>query len=638
MIASVRAKNLFSFKELEVPFEPGITMYEGFNHDDGTEEAVGKSSILNIVSWVLYGEIPKDVKIDDVVRIGEKSGSGMVDLKNGFSVFRSRRPNDLYLFDSATQEKIKGKDAKETQEMIIQKVGMSFKTFCQAVYFAQNYPNKFITATEEDKAKILAEIDDLSQFDRARKEATQKVKTLEAELSTTALKLSHAIQSRDTAQQQVTSLRKLISVQAQEREQKLAKLTEDLKSAESLVEARENSLKSMEESLTDLQAEKDHINSATPVITSKKYEIERSLKEVDALKIKVMRAKEKEKAAARAAELLNSKIMKLQTPVKGQSCPTCGTDLSKADEATLNKHIEELKLAFQEKDKETLAASQEAYELEASIPDTEESKGLIEQLNSDFKLLMDRGREIDKALMDVQKAAYELEMLRKSVSNISNDLQKSETSIQSEETQKLLSEAEYQQSKFILDAERLEDEKSKVSSDLAKYSALKDAFKEVKSFAFRNTLAELTHKSNFYMSQLFNQEVRIEFSNEGDAGELSKILCKVSIDGDERPLGLYSGGQFRRIQLSVDLALSDLISSRNQGNLGIRFFDEYFKDLSETSMENCLRLFQTLKGTTILIEHNSLFKSIVNQTVHIELTDGVSRIVESEYGSKILEM
>ena len=101
----------------------------------------------------------------------------------------------------------------------------------------------------------------------------------------------------------------------------------------------------------------------------------------------------------------------------------------------------------------------------------------------------------------------------------------------------------------------------------------------------------------------------------------------MTLDGIRRPLGLYSGGQFRRIQLAVDFAISDIIASRSKSPISLKILDESFKDLSESSMEKLLRLLEQQKGGTILIEHNSIFKSIVNNVFSVEFKDGISRSI-----------
>ena len=117
MFKRITAENLFSWEKLDYTIPGGISQVTGWNSDDQSSEGSGKSSCFNILSWVLYGKIPKDAKIDDVIRQGQKSGSGVVELKSGQWIYRSRSPNKLQILEvngTITQ----GKDAKETQLLI----------------------------------------------------------------------------------------------------------------------------------------------------------------------------------------------------------------------------------------------------------------------------------------------------------------------------------------------------------------------------------------------------------------------------------------------------------------------------------------------------------------------------------------
>ena len=164
----VKAKNFLSWEYLEFEIGQGITLIDGFNHDDGSSEGSGKSAILSAIAWGGYGEIPKDANVDEVIRHGQKSCEVRLE-HDDFTIVRSRGPNDLCVYYPGKDKPYRGKDARETQKHIEKLLGMTFKTFCQSIYFPQNYPNKFVTANQEDKGRILSEILDLEQFDRARK-------------------------------------------------------------------------------------------------------------------------------------------------------------------------------------------------------------------------------------------------------------------------------------------------------------------------------------------------------------------------------------------------------------------------------------------------------------------------------------
>jgi DNA repair exonuclease SbcCD ATPase subunit len=156
---------------------------------------------------------------------------------------------------------------------------------------------------------------------------------------------------------------------------------------------------------------------------------------------------------------------------------------------------------------------------------------------------------------------------------------------------------------------------------------LKNGFREIKSYVFKGLLVELNKNANKAISELFEQDVKIEYYNEGEEGEISKIKVKMYIDGNQRSIGLLSGGQFRRAQIASDLALGQLMYNRSNKLLNLQIFDEAFKDLSETTVYNILELLQKQTGSIILIEHNSIIKNSINKVYNVELRNGISQWV-----------
>src|SRR5690606_8961829 len=61
---------------------------------------------------------------------------------------------------------------------------------CQSTYFAQNYDKKFLSSNQEEKGKILSNIQNLQVFDKARKEVMDLLKAENDNLS----KLENQIQ------------------------------------------------------------------------------------------------------------------------------------------------------------------------------------------------------------------------------------------------------------------------------------------------------------------------------------------------------------------------------------------------------------------------------------------------------------
>ncbi len=316
-----------------------------------------------------------------------------------------------------------------------------------------------------------------------------------------------------------------------------------------------------------------------------------------------------------------NKIKDLKNP-KDKACPTCGTVLEKIDKSHFKMAIEE-----QEHEKQEYAEEREGLlkELEGmEIPTTDELNGAITSLEGMLK------RE-EHALLEVETQLKKIALVEKELISKNEEQDRIFTMIEKEEARdgahfdKKLKEVKTALTNALKETKTLRENLKVLTDHSNRLLALKDGFKEVKQYVFQGLLSELTRKSNRFLSELFELPIKIDFSNLSGSGDVSKINVEVTIDGHKRPLGLYSGGQFRRIQLAVDLALSEIVSSRGDSPMNLRIFDEYFKDLSESSMEKALRLIETLRGCTILIEHNSIFKSIVDNTFKVELIDGVSK-------------
>lgn len=623
-VTKITGHNLFSFEDVEISFEKGITIINGFNHDDQTPEGAGKSAIFNILSWVLNGEIPKDAKIDDVIRQGEKSGHGAVELSGRYLVYRSRKPNELYIKDLHTQQVIKGKDATETQVYINDLMGMSFETFCQVVYFAQNYQNKFISSSkqpkEEDRrVKILSEIEELDIFDFARTRVSEGAKELESTIAQQQINVDKFALQIDNLEMNEAEFKLLKRTAELEKQKKLEIL--DAKQAEALVKLATLEEKYLQLNPEDLEKRLVHhdknagfINEKLMIVASDKATLKEKLRNrqnsLDMLN--TMERKHKK---------LCDQVLDLSSP-KETKCRSCGTVLDKTNPDSFKEHIQEIKTEVAELEVSmSKLASDIPEEVSTEKSDKQEQKFRAElEANKKqtliVKMELETANEVPNKIAVLKKQA---EMIQQSQNELAiQDV----TSKYDESLDKITANLK----PLRIQRDKLVKAISSNQDTLEHLLLLKTGFKEAKAYIFQNILEDLTIKTNKYLAELFEVPVAISFSNIADSGEVSKITIDVSIDGNSRPIGLYSGGQFRRIQLAVDLALSEIVSNRSNKPFKLKVFDEYFKDLSEASMEKCLKLFEKLGGTILLIEHNSLFQNIVNQTINVELENGISRV------------
>lgn len=589
---------------------PGVTSITGWNADDNTSEGCGKSAMFNAICWCLFGCLPKDTNTDDVIKDGSKSCSVTVQLDNGDEIIRTRKPNDLYIYDDAKQETVRGKDARQTQQLIEAFIGFSYETFLQSCYFAQNSQVKFLLANEENKVKILSDLADLSSFDVARKKAHELVKDLGMKIYVLEGAKEQAEKSIELLKGQIITMRSMRGKFETEHAQRLSEL--DTQQAEMYTEIHYLS-HNLPELTTEFFAKKEEVASALETYRKHLVDTQVNLARVSELKLRKQNLEMEVKALKEEAAQFH--------PHTGRGeCPVCGTSVSNIDPTKLKVIAAEYKEKIVQKVKEFSALNfdtpidlQEQHDFyKATVQAMEEDLKEIETIEFSHKAQKDKL----KWLIIEQKKLTERHQKEK-VKDF-GDLDSRIVLIN-----KAISE---QQEQLIQVCDKIKEFKFK--SD--QYDVLKEGFKEVKMYAFQGMLQELNLKANEYLSQLFEQQISIKFFNGDDSGNISKIQTGIEFDGTTRSLGLFSGGQTRRIMLAVDLALSDLAQARSVKPINLLILDEYFKDLSFESMEKIYRLLEQRQGSILLVEHNEIFKQLATKTFEIEYKDGTSHVKSTD--------
>lgn len=689
-----------SWKDLTFTITPGATLVDGWNDDDKTSEGSGKSAILNAISWCIFGKIPKEANVDEVIKDGESSCSVILDFDNGDQIVRTRKPNELYLVKSEVL--IKGKDSKETQSFIEEYIGCNFETFCQSVYFAQNYDKKFLAANQAEKGKILSSIQNLQIFDKARKETMSLLKLENEKI----VVLKNNIQVEDgnigSIQSQKSLVESFIKDKIEKHEAQVSMMsrqkdlvTGHIKRTMSEIEAinqkvlmiNDEALSKDEQELnqvktqyatqlSDVKFQIGQVDSVKKSILAKENEGKTLASKYQTIKAKLETSQTSESYRHKTLQANKAKLLDMDSPsrqrllAKGKqlqqfienptkTCPSCGTELANADTSHAQKELESVQQEFADLEKSIFSQVEDidrqiehelenvkneeavmAAELEAILNQlqvvsdflTSNPIPSLDDLNNQATELKNVIAQIDQGLFQTQQQKMEYSKLLNQHAALMNqlgDYTDQETRFGQSITQLGYPDVSGDEAKLKdLDQKLVESQerKTEVSQLLAasvKHSnqleTLKDGFVEIKSFVFSNALNELNFRTNQYLNDLFEMEATIKFSNEDQ-----EIQSRITLDGKERGLGLLSGGQNRRFNLAVDLALADIVSYRKTSKLDLLIFDEYFKDLSEISMEKSLELLKSRKSPVILIEHNSLFKTIVDNTFFVRLEDGTS--------------
>ena len=146
-------------------------------------------------------------------------------------------------------------------------------------------------------------------------------------------------------------------------------------------------------------------------------------------------------------------------------------------------------------------------------------------------------------------------------------------------------------------------------------------------YIIRNVLSYFNDRINYYLSFLASQGYYLEFDEE---------LCEKILVSDKLVHYIsLSGGEKRKINLSVLLALRDLLSFTDKNQLDLIFFDEVAENLDEEGIQGLHHLLNEIKKTknVFVITHNKHLKTLLDSAPRITIIkdSGESKILEKDH-------
>jgi len=141
-------------------------------------------------------------------------------------------------------------------------------------------------------------------------------------------------------------------------------------------------------------------------------------------------------------------------------------------------------------------------------------------------------------------------------------------------------------------------------------------------FIIKNILDFLNNRVNYYTSFLTNSKYSLYFDEE--------LNEKVVTDNQVIQYISLSGGEKRKVNLSVMLALKDLLLLTDVNQANILFLDEIAENLDEEGINGLYSLLQEIKKDKLIfiITHNKYLKTLLHSAPRLSIikSNGVSRI------------
>ena len=326
-IKNLTVKNFMSVgnQTQAIDFDKGqLTLVLGENldlggDDSGARNGTGKTTIINGLSYAIYGTALTNIKKDNLInKINSKGMLCTVTFeKDGqeFHIERGRKPNLLKFSINGHEQELKDLDesqgdSRETQKAIDELFGMSHDMF-KNILALNTYSEPFLSMKAAEQRNIIEQLLGITQLSEKSDALKEQIKITKDSISTENTKIETIKASNDRIQQ---------SIEALERKQKMWE------------EQHESSSENLRKSI-------DHLNN---IDIDAEIELQKSLENwrnakkekdsVDSMIAKQTSAIEKEQ---KVLERLEKEIKSLEK----HQCHACGQDVhdSKHEEMVLSK-------------------------------------------------------------------------------------------------------------------------------------------------------------------------------------------------------------------------------------------------------------------------------------------------------------
>ena len=282
-----------------------LTLVLGENLDlggDGSRNGTGKTTIINALSYSLYGQALSNIRKDNLVnKTNSKNMMVSLDFNVGgkdYRIERGRKPNLLRFFVNNQEQVITDEaqgDSRETQDAIEQTLGLSHDMF-KHILALNTYTEPFLSLKANDQRTIIEQLlgiamlseraDKIKEHNRATKDAiTQEEFRIRAEQ-----------EANKRIEEQIESLRRRQTMW-------VTKHGEDIKELEKALAALQNIQIEVE-----IQAHKDH-----KAWDQKRKDINELSSQISRVKLDISRE-----------EKLVAKLSKEIETLANHECHTCG--------------------------------------------------------------------------------------------------------------------------------------------------------------------------------------------------------------------------------------------------------------------------------------------------------------------------
>lgn len=564
-ILSASVTNFGSYSQLDLDFkQKGLVLISG-------PTGSGKSTLCDIIPWVLFGRTSKNGAVDEVINWNARTptkGTVELVLSNGHGIkvtrIRGSKANDLYFCRPLGPDfsDVRGKDLTDTQKLLNQVLGINPDLYLAGAYFHEfSQTAAFFTATASNRRVITEQLVDLSLATKLNKDLTEYKKECNKECIAYGNKLS------------------LVKNDIKHHKDSLVRLVTKSKNWDDGTALRIKEL-------TDL---------AKNFEASKQIELEEALSEFH-IKLSDLRYdydsldRQTEQDSYFAEKI--EKLKKEESDLGIDTCYHCG--------ALMHNDVR-------------LILLKERYTLENAQKLNQQNKETLKRLSALIKRHLDSEKPmLDAILARENTYGQEILNLQKESNPHTQDL---------EAIRQKLAETSKSQ-------ETLEQDIDSFKSEISDVELLLDIIDDFRGEVVKNTVNSLQVSTNTLLERHFEGEIRVEF----EIADADKILATIRKDGNECSYSQLSKGQRQLLRLCFGVSVMRTIANHHAVNFNTIFLDEVFDGLDEELKIKGYGLLQELSldyENVFAIDHSESLKAMFDKRYKVNLIDGESHLGET---------
>lgn len=603
------AKNFMCYGEdgikIDLTKYGNIILIRGENQDVSDEEerissnGTGKSTVPEILVYTLYGKTIKDkLKHQDVIH--NKVGKGLVtEVRwDKYRVVRTRQPHSLRIWEkeNADWDSLSDKELADceitlggmpaTQDLIVEKIGLSYEAFVNIVVFSDSNKESFLECDTPTKRQIVENLLSLNRYRQFSDTAKKQRNDFKDVIKSISKDYDRLLIELDAHKNRIEKIKQQETIWTKDRKNELLVLIEKIKQKQN--ELNKTDIGAALSAFKEAQEKIENINKQIPEVEEKKNKIEKMLGEIQdklslakndkhTLKIKLQDVCSVISNSQREIDKYKKSIDSMNSKT-GQKCPTC---LGIVDKKNFESVLVEYNRKISDFENEINKSNGEKSELEVNLEACDKT---IAKLNQSLDLVNLKSKEITSTLASHRKEISELSKIEKP--EISTDTKLIEEQIEQLKSQALdkkkiidgpspYKEILESSQKELEDKQKeCEDKKEELKNaedELPYYEFWVKAFGDdgIRKFVIDGIIPALNSRVAYWLQFLIDSKIKLEFNN-----NLEETIERNPSDGDPFVYHAMSGGERRRLNLAVTQAFAHVMMLNSGTYPSVVFLDE----------------------------------------------------------------